>query len=181
MNQKKQLVALVVLLLIAGSIWFLYFVPDRPVVTADSSSVVQNYKPLGVDNPSLHWGPVERTRKTEYKSSGRNIFSRDLPPPPLTREQKKKIDTPPPPPPPPAPVVSPLPAKYFGFGTIPNGTARVAFLSAGEDVFVLKEGDLFLNRFRILRISNANLEYEEVSTGLRGIANLEEQGGPPSQ
>jgi len=37
-----------------------------------------------------------------------------------------------------------------------------------------------LNRFRILRIGNSNLEYEEVSTGLRGTANLEEQGGPPS-
>ncbi len=181
MSQKKQLVVLVVLLLVAGFIWFLYFDHNRPVVTADSTSVVQNYRPLGVDNPQLHWGPVERARKTEYKSSGRNIFSRELPPPPLTPEQKKKLETPPPPPPPPEPKVAPLPAKYFGFGTIPNGTARVAFLSMGEDIFVLKEGELLLNRFRILRIGNANLEYEEVATGLRGAANLEEQGGPPSQ
>jgi hypothetical protein len=181
MNQKKQLAVLVILLLIAGSIWFLYFDHDRPVVTADSS-VVHNYKPLGVDNPSLHWSPVERARKTEYKSSGRNIFTKELPPPPPVKYDKRHpAPPPPPPPPPPEPKVSPLPAKYFGFGTIPNGTARVAFLSAGEDVFVLKEGEIFLNRFRILRISNANLEYEEVSTGLRGAANLEEQGGPPSQ
>jgi hypothetical protein len=181
MSQKKQLVVLVVLLLVAGFIWFLYFDHNRPVVTADSTSVVQNYRPLGVDNPQLHWGPVERARKTEYKSSGRNIFSRELPPPPLTPEQKKKLETPPPPPPPPEPKVAPLPAKYFGFGTIPNGTARVAFLSSGEDIYVVKEGELLLNRFRILRIGNANLEYEEVATGLRGTANLEEQGGPPSQ
>jgi hypothetical protein len=181
MNQKKQLVVLVVLLLTAGLIWFLYFDRSRPVVTADSSSVVQNYRPLGVDNPQLHWGQVERARKTEYKSSGRNIFSRELPPRPLTPEQKKKLETPPPPPPPPEPKVAPLPAKYFGFGTIPNGTARVAFLSMGEDIFVLKEGELLLNRFRILKIGNANLEYEDVTTGLRGTANLEEQGGPPSQ
>ncbi len=181
MSQKKQLVVLVVLLLVAGFIWFLYFDHNRPVVTADSTSVVQNYRPLGVDNPQLHWGPVERARKTEYKSSGRNIFSRELPPPPLTPEQKKKLETPPPPPPPPEPKVAPLPAKYFGFGTVPNGTARVAFLSMGEDIFVLKEGELLLNRFRILKIGNANLEYEDVTTGLRGTANLEEQGGPPSQ
>jgi hypothetical protein len=51
----------------------------------------------------------------------------------------------------------------------------------GEDIFVLKEGELLLNRFRILKIGNANLEYEDVTTGLRGTANLEEQGGPPSQ
>ena len=70
--------------------------------------------------------------------------------------------------------------KFFGFGTIPNGTARVAFFTDGEDVIVVGEGELLLNRFRILRIGISNLEYEEVSTGLRGTANLEEQGGPPS-
>src|SRR5260370_9538457 len=139
MNQKKQLAALVVLLLIAGFIWFLYFSHDRPVVTAD---VVHNYRPLGVDNPSLHWGPVERTRKTEYKSSGRNIFSRELPPPPVPKPDKNHPAPPPlPPPPPPEPKVSPLPPKYFGFGTIPNGTAPAAFLSAAYDVSVLKQAE----------------------------------------
>jgi hypothetical protein len=42
------------------------------------------------------------------------------------------------------------------------------------------EGEILLNRFRILKIGNANLEYEEVSSGLRGTAILEEQGAPPS-
>jgi hypothetical protein len=36
-----------------------------------------------------------------------------------------------------------------------------------------------LNRFRIIRIGNANVEYEEISTGLRGTAPLEDQGGTP--
>lgn len=179
MNQKRQLVVLVVLLLVAGLIWFLYFDHNRPVVTADSSSVVHNYKPLGVDNPSLHWDAVGKTRKTEYKSSGRNIFSRELPPPPRPKTPIPDPKIPIVPPPPPPPVVPPLPAKYFGFGTIPNGTAKVAFLSGGEgDVYVVKEGELLLNRFRILRIGNTNLEYEEVSTGLRGTAPLEEQAAP---
>ncbi len=38
MNQKKQVGALVVLLLIAGFIWLLYFDHDKPVVTADARS-----------------------------------------------------------------------------------------------------------------------------------------------
>jgi len=181
MNQKKQFVVLVVLLLVAGFIWFLYFDHNRPVVTADSSSVVHNYQPIGVDNPSLHLGAVEKARKTEYKSSGRNIFSRELPPPPKPKTPLPDPKIPVVPQPPVIPTVAPLPAKYFGFGTIPNGTARVAFLSMGEDIFVLKEGELLLNRFRILKIGNANLEYEDVTTGLRGTAPLEEQGGPPSQ
>src|SRR5258708_29038945 len=82
MNQKKQLAVLAVLLLIAGFIWFLYFNNSKPVVTADPRPAAQNYQPIGVDNPQLHKGPVERARKTEYKSSGRNIFSPQLPPPP---------------------------------------------------------------------------------------------------
>jgi hypothetical protein len=182
MNQKKQLIVLVVLLLTAGFIWFLYFNNSKPVVTADARPATQNYQPIGVDNPQLHKDGVEKARKTEYKSSGRNIFSRELPPPPPNKNPKldpvpsvPKVDIPPPP-----PTVAPLPAKFFGFGTIPNGTARVAFLSGGEgDIYVLKEGELLLSRFRILRIGNTSLEYEEVSTGLRGTAPLvEEQAAP---
>ena len=181
MNQKKQLIVLVVLLLTAGFIWFLYFNNSKPVVTADARPATQNYQPIGVDNPQLHKDGVEKARKTEYKSSGRNIFSRELPPPPVPPRHidavpsVPKVDLPPPP-----PTVAPLPAKFFGFGTIPNGTAKVAFLSGAEgDIYVLKEGELLLNRFRILRIGNTSLEYEEVSTGLRGTAPLvEEQAAP---
>jgi hypothetical protein len=180
MKQKKQLAVLVVLLLTAGVIWFLYFDRDKSVVTADASSAARNYQPLGVPNP-IHNGPVDKARKTEYKSGGRNIFSRELPPPPVSKETIRKLDEernkvvqqPP-------PTVPPLPVKFFGFGTVPNGTKRLAFFTNGEDVYVVGEGELLLNRFRILRIGNANLEYEEVSSGLRGTANLEDQGGPPS-
>src|SRR6266852_7094101 len=180
MNQKKQLIVLVVLLLTAGFIWFLYFNNSKPVVTADARPATQNYQHIGVDNPQLHKDGVEKARKTEYKSSGRNIFSRELPPPPPPLHPKPDPKPPILPPIKVEPKVAPLPVKFFGFGTVPNGTKRVAFFSDGEEVYVVAEGELLLNRFRILRIGNANLEYEEVSSGLRGTANLEEQGAPPS-
>ncbi len=182
MNQKKQLGVLVVLLLIAGFIWLLYFDHDKPVVTADARSQAPDYRPIGVDNPQLHVDQVEKARKTEYQSRGRNIFSRELPPPPPLKNPKPDPAPPITPPVPEVvtPKVPPLPAKFFGYGTVPNGTTRLAFFSDGEDVYVVAEGELLLNRFRILRIGNANLEYEEVSSGLRGTANLEEQAGPPS-
>ena len=180
MKQKKQFAVLAVLLLIAGAIWFFYFDRDRTVVTADVNSVIHNYKLLSVDNPELHWSPVEKARKTEYRSSGRNIFSRELPPPPPPPQQVVKkeqygpqVEVPPPPPPPPT-----LPVKFFGFGTVPNGTVRLAFFNDGQEIYVVAEGELLLNRFRILRIGNANLEFEEISTGLRGTANLDEQAAP---
>src|SRR5882762_2220017 len=175
MKQKKQFAVLVVLLLIASAIWFFYFDHDKSVVTADAKSAVHNYKLLSVDNPQLHTEGVERARKTEYKSRGRNIFSRELPPPPPPTVQPKKPepsgpkpDVPPPPPPPPT-----IPLKFFA-----NGTVRLAFFSDGQDIYVVAEGELLLNRFRILMIGNANLEFEEISTGLRGIANLDEQAAP---
>jgi hypothetical protein len=180
MKQKKQLAVLAVLLLTAGAVWFFYFDHDRTVVTADVTTAIHKYKLLSVENPQLHTDGVERARKTEYKSRGRNIFSRELPPqpPPLQQVVKKeqygpKFEPPPPPPPPLS-----LPVKYFGYGTVPNGTVRLAFFTDGQETYVVAEGELLLNRFRILRIGNANLEFEEVSTGLRGTAPLEEQAAP---
>ena len=183
MKQKKQLAVLVVLVVILVAVGYFYFDSAKPVVTADAGSAAQNPQLLSVDNPQLHKDPVEKARKTEYKSGGRNIFSREIPPKPPTpaeirkaNEQRTQVVQ---------PIViekrvTPLPVKFFGYGTVPNGTARLAFFSDGDDVYVVKEGELLMNRFRILRIGNTNLEYEEVSSGLRGTANLEDQGGPPS-
>jgi hypothetical protein len=183
MKQKKELAVLVVLLLILGAVGYFYFDRDKPVVTADAGSAAQNYQLLPVDNLSLHKDPVDKARKTEYKSSGRNIFSRDIPIPQPSKaetrkliEERNKVVQPPPP----EKKVSPLPVKFFGYGTVPNGTVRLAFFNDGDDVFIVKEGELLMNRFRILKIGNTNLEYEEVSSGLRGTAILEDQGGPPS-
>jgi hypothetical protein len=184
MKQKKQVAVLAVLLLILGVVGYFYFDSDKPIVTADGGSGSQNYQWLPVDNLTIRKDGVDRARRTEYKSSGRNIFSRDIPPPPLTKTEIQKLNEQRtqvlPPPPPEPPKVSPLPAKFFGHGTVPNGTVRLAFFSEGEDVYVVKEGELLLNRFRILKINNTNLEYEEVSTGLRGTAILDEQGAPPA-
>jgi len=37
-----------------------------------------------------------------------------------------------------------------------------------------------LGRYRILRVGNASLEFQEISSGLRGSTPLEEQAGSPS-
>jgi hypothetical protein len=186
MKQKKELFVLFVLLLTAGAIWFFYFERDKPVVTADASSVVKNFQLLSVENPSLHNDPVEKARKTEYKSTGRNIFSAIAATPPAPQGSGPKPNDPKHPippaplPPAPAPVVAPLPVKFFGYGTIPSSASRRAFFTDGEDVYIVAEGEVLLNRFRILKIGNVNLEYEEIASGLRGTAPLEDQGAPPS-
>jgi hypothetical protein len=178
-KQDKLLIVLVVLLVIAGLVWLRYFKGDNGALTAAASTGAQNAQIFIVDNPRLRLEEITNARKTEYKSNGRNIFVAQAAPPVVVALSKPKpVPGPQLPSPDPPPKVALLPAKFFGYGTIPNGTARVAFFNDGEDVYVVKEGELLLNRFRILKIGNANLEYEEISSGLRGTAPLEEQAAP---
>jgi hypothetical protein len=126
---------------------------------------------------------MEAAQKTEYHSLGRNPFSEVAP----AKEQAKPTKVvsrepvgPPVLPPPPPPALPPN-MKFFGYGTIPNGTLRRAFLSDGEEVYIVGEGDTFLGRFRIVKISNANLEFEEIATGRHATVTLqEEQSAPPA-
>lgn len=181
MSQKKQVVLLAVLVVVAGLIWYWFFFRDNTPTSTGAVSVAENVPLLGVENPELHKDQVERTRKTEYKSNGRNIFSPIPPPLPQPKNPVPDRSTPK------VPVieevpprVSPLPVRFFGYGTVPAGTTRRAFFTDGEDVYIISEGEVLLNRFRILKVNNASLDYEEISSGLRGTANLEEQGAPPS-
>jgi hypothetical protein len=181
MTQKRQTVILVVLLAIAGNIWYWSFFRQKTAEPAGTVSVAQNPELLSVENPQLHKDKIDLARRTEYKSNGRNIFSPIAPPPPEKSHAPRpdpsgpKQDPPIPTPPPPT-----LPVKFFGYGTVPNGTARRAFFTDGEDVYIVSEGEVLLNRFRILKVGNASLDFEEVSSGRHGTAALEEQGATPS-
>jgi hypothetical protein len=77
----------------------------------------------------------------------------------------------PPAPPPPAD----LPMVFFGYGMLPAGGARQAFLKdqSGDDVHIVSEGDVVLNHIRILHIGNDRIDFEDTSTGQKGSKNLE--------
>ena len=66
--------------------------------------------------------------------------------------------------------------KFFGYGNVPNNTARRAFLEDGDEVYIINEGDTLMGRYKILKINNASLEFEEVGSGRRGQKMLEDQG-----
>jgi hypothetical protein len=180
MNQKRQIIMLVALLAVAGNVWYWFYFREKTVAPSGTVSVAQSYQLLSVENPAIRWHEVENARKTEYKSNGRNIFSAIAPPPPQPKNLVPDPKIPIVPPTPEPPRVAPLPVKFFGYGTVPNGTVRRAFFTDGEDVYIVSEGELLMNRFRIIKVGNASLDYEEVSSGLRGTANLEDQGATPS-
>ena len=69
-----------------------------------------------------------------------------------------------------------LPVKFFGYGNVPFSSARRAFFEDGEEVHIVSEGDTLLGRFRILKINNASIDFEEVGSGRRGQKMLEDQG-----
>jgi hypothetical protein len=190
MKQKRQLVGLIALLLIAAGVWGWYLRRGQLSSPAETVSAAPNYRLLAVENPQIRFEEIERARKTEYKSTGRNIFSAVALPaqvshsgagdPPKIPKTPCGIDVGPCPEPPPPPLTLPANVKYFGYGAAANGTSRRAFFhdTSSEDVLIVHEGQIFLNRFRILKIGNASLEFEEVSSGRKGTAPLEEQAGP---
>jgi hypothetical protein len=135
------------------------------------------YKAMSVDNPQIHWDRLTESQEAEYKSTGRDIFNWQLPapapPPEVHIPQPGDADYIAPPVPPPPPPK--LPLRFFGFGTDSKGTARRAFLTDGNEVFIVAEGDTVLGHFRVIKITTARLEFEEMGSGRRASKALEDQ------
>jgi hypothetical protein len=173
MKEKNQIIALLALTLVGAAVWF--WNSHQNPIAAGAGMIAQGYTPMNVENPAIQIWKIRKVQKTEYKSNGRDPFSAVAPPPPAPKTPKPGEPggpslVPPPPPPP------ELPAKFYGYGTIPNGTARRAFLTDGDEVYIVGEGDTFLSRYRILKIGNATIEFEEIASGRQGKANLEDAG-----
>jgi hypothetical protein len=178
-KSKMEVGTLIGLLFLAAFVWYSFM---RSKTRADGfRAAVADYKPMAVENPQIHWDRLAEAQETEYKTSGRDIFSHAMPiPEPLpfhTPQVTQAEDAPPPPPPPPPPPK--LPLKFFGYGTVEDASGRRAFLSDAETVYVVAEGDTVLNHYRIVRISRSNMEFEEIATGRHGSAALEDQNPAP--
>ena len=175
MKDRKQIIALVGLVAVAAVVWF--WNSRQNPADKGASIIAAGYTPMTVENPAIQFWKIAKVQKTEYKSGGRNPFSAVAPPPPapkvLQPGDRGYIPTPPPAPP---PLEFPPNMKFYGYGTVPNGTARRAFLTDGDEVYIVAESDTLLGRYRILKIGNATIEFEEISSGRQGKANLEEAG-----
>jgi hypothetical protein len=179
MNQKNQIVLLVVLLVILALVWYFYF-QSKPIVSAGTSVFSDTYTPIAVDNPEPQTGLLKEVQKAEYTKTLRNIFVA-TPPPPIVEVRhndpaKSQLPIGPVVPPPLPPAQLPPTMKFFGYGTVPSSTSRRAFLSDGDDVYIVGEGETLLGRFRILKIGNDRLDFEDTTTSQHGSTALEQQG-----
>jgi hypothetical protein len=180
MKQQNQIIALIALLVVAGAIW--YWNSHQNAVPAGASSIASTYAPMNVENLSPRIWERDNSRKSEYHGTGRDPFSAVPPPPPPAPTPKPgdKNYVPPPPPPPPKAELPPN-LKFYGYGTVPNGTARRAYLSDGEEVYIVAEGDTLLGHYRILKIGNATLDFEDTSLHVQGQKSMEDAGaGAPA-
>ncbi|MBI1737842.1 MAG: hypothetical protein HYR58_01170, partial [Acidobacteria bacterium] len=168
--QKIQFYLLGALLVLLAGVT-LYNWNQSPAL-AGVFGVSEKFEPLSVENPSLRIDKLERIRKLEYNGSRRSIFTAYMPPPPAP--PIPKIDPSKLPPPPEAPLT--LPVKFFGYATDPTSGRKRAFFTDGEDVFILSEGEMLQNRFRLLRIGNATADFEEIQSGKRATLPLEQPG-----
>jgi hypothetical protein len=125
--------------------------------------------PVSLD-PRLRLDLLKASEDTEYKGAGRNIFRAEAEPVAIPKPVQTAIKsaqqqpTPPPvytPPPPP-----PINLKFFGFASEP-GQQKKVFLSQGEDVFVASEGDIVNRRYKVVKIGNTSVDFQDLLSNNR--------------
>lgn len=190
MKKKLEVMALGILVIAAVVVWLgawkVRSAGDPPV------TVLNNLPAFAVENPQVRWDEVKRAQETEYRNNGRNPFSAIAAPVSATGGGKGKVAPVKTPdfigpkyvPPPPVKTIADWPAnlKYFGYGAVPKGSPRRAFIRdiENENIYIVPEGETLLGRYRIVKVGNANLEFQEISSGLPGTTNLEEAAAPPN-
>lgn len=179
MSRKTQIIILVSLVAVLALVLYLNRTDSSPAPVVSLGAAYRS--PLiTLDNPRLQVEKIDSVRNWGYAGAHRNIFSAIAPPPEAAAnraavpEQPKRMGPEPAPPPP--PVV--LPVKFFGYATDGQGNHRRAFFTNGDEVYIVGEGEMLLGHFRVLRIGNDRVEFEDTSAGRRGSQPLEE--GAPS-
>ena len=95
-----------------------------------------------------------------------------VPSPLVKAEAKPPSDEPPPPPP--KPQAPPVPLKFFGYISPTKQPTKRAFFVDGEDVHVVREGDLVKKRYKIVRIGINSVVVEDTQFGQQQTLPLEE-------
>jgi hypothetical protein len=137
----------------------------------------ESFDPLEAD-PTLRTDLLEAVRSVSFTNVERNIFEftsrRRVEAPPsaaeiarataLQQAAEREAE-------PPAPVQPPTPQppraprlnwRYYGFANADEDGERRAFLLDGTDVLIGSEGDVFRNRYKIVRIGQTQIVIEDM-------------------
>lgn len=145
--------------------------------------------PTTID-PTLRLDILAKLQQVKVEGMRRSIFDfGQAPPPPeatpLVASAKTKVPTPfgpAPPPPPPAkppepepPKAPPVPFKFYGYISPSNQPNKRAFFMEGEDIHVVREGDVVKSRYKIVRIGINSVVVEDMQFKSQQTLPLEEQ------
>ena len=143
--------------------------------------------PTTVD-PTLRLDILAKLQGINVEGMHRSIFDfgQAAPPPQVAEAKKPKAPSPligPVPPPsaqtqaaavdPPKPTAPPIPFKFYGY--ITNQPSKRAFFMDGEDIHVVREGDVVKNRYKIVRIGVNSVVVEDMQFKSQQTLPLEEQ------
>ena len=180
MAKKNQIYVLIGLLLIAAYVFY----AERSSGPGISGVLASDttFRPLDVDEPHLRLDLLDRIKKLDYSGSHRNIFVFGPPPPPpksvedIARDNYRAQGPQKPPPPPPVTV----PAQLFGSALMTKTGKRVAFFLNGDEVLVVEEGGVFLERYRLDKIGNDSADVEEIFSSRHAIVPMIQPAGGDS-
>jgi hypothetical protein len=145
-----------------------------PGVSADVK-----FSPLSVQEPQLRIDLLAKLQKETNIGSHRNIFNATPPPVELTPAQRAAAQHQyPTVPPPPLPQPVQVPGEFFGTAFRPASGKRFGFWKNGDDIFVVAEGDSFLNNYRLIHIANDTADVEEISTGRHARVTMAQPANP---
>jgi hypothetical protein len=165
MSRRVELYIFAALLVVLG---YVLYHTMRPADEGTVSSVVAadgHFRPLDVQEPELHLDLLDSLRKSQYTGTHRDIFQAEpiAPPKPKVQLAQRPLGPAGPPPTPPLQV----PVQFFGYASERGSGRRVGFFSSGDDVLVLAQGDTFLDRYRLMSVTDTSAEVMEISSGRR--------------
>ena len=187
MSKQTQIYVLVALVLLAAYVFYAER-SEGPGISGVLASDT-TFRPLDVEEPHLRLDLLDKIKKLDYSGSHRNIFVFGPPPPPpktaeqIARDNYRAQGPQKPPPPPPVTV----PAQLFGSALMSKTGKRVAFFLQGDEVLVVEEGSVFMDRYRLDKINNDSADVEETSSGRQATvqmiqpANNDSGGGQSNQ
>lgn len=95
-------------------------------------------------------------------------------PSPLVKPEAPKVEPDGPAAPPPKPQAPPVPMKFFGYISPTKQPSKRAFFIDGDEVHVVREGDLVKKRYKIVRIGINSVVVEDTQFGQQQTVPLEE-------
>ena len=172
MSKQTQIYLLIALVLIGAYVFY----AERSTGPGISGVLASDttFRPLDVEEPHLRVDLLDKIKKLDYSGSHRNIFIFGPPPPPpksaeqIARDNYRAQGPHQPPPPPPVTV----PAQLFGSALMSKTGKHVAFFLNGDEVLVVEEGSVFLDRYRLDKLGNDSADVEETSSGRHATVQM---------